>query len=129
MFSIRQNVFETNSSSTHSMVMCMGDDFERFKNGETFLNESWGSASQFLDKEFVTKEEAIDIIVNSRYYDCSKNSDSLASMDKESFEKLCKEFEIYSYESYGSWFEQFADSFTTPSGERVVAFGYYGWDG
>ena len=129
MLSIRAGTFETNSSSTHSIVMCMGDDFERFKAGELFLNECWGSTSQFLDKEFVTKEEAIDIIVNSRYYDCSKNSGSIASMDKENFEELCKEFEIYSYESYGSWFEQFSDSFTTPSGERVVAFGYYGWDG
>ncbi|MBP5784214.1 MAG: hypothetical protein J6W16_01345 [Methanobrevibacter sp.] len=38
MIQVRNNLFETNSSSTHSLVMCKDEDFEKFKNGETCLN-------------------------------------------------------------------------------------------
>jgi len=30
---IRQSVFETNSSSTHSLTICSKEEFEQFKNG------------------------------------------------------------------------------------------------
>ena len=35
------------------------------------------------------------------------------------------EFEEYISEYY----EEFEEKFTTPNGEKVVAFGYYGYDG
>lgn len=35
---IRRGVFETNSSSTHSLTICSKEDFEKFKNGELVLN-------------------------------------------------------------------------------------------
>ena len=31
---IRRGVFETNSSSVHSLTMCMESDYDRWKNGE-----------------------------------------------------------------------------------------------
>lgn len=33
MLNIRRNTFETNSSSTHSMVIAMKDDFDKWVNG------------------------------------------------------------------------------------------------
>lgn len=33
---VRQGVFETNSSSVHSLTMMMKDDYEKFENGELF---------------------------------------------------------------------------------------------
>ena len=33
---IRRGVFETNSSSTHSITMCMKSDYDRWSNGEGF---------------------------------------------------------------------------------------------
>lgn len=128
MFSIRPSVFETNSSSTHSLVMCMNDEYEHFKDGETFLNENWSSKSEYVDKQFVSKSEAIDIIVHCPYRETEKNVDGMMAMNEEEFADLCKEYEIYSYDSYGGYHERFSDSFTAPSGEKVVAFGYYGWD-
>ncbi len=63
----RYGVFETNSSSTHSITMCMKDDYDKWANGEVYLNEGgWCSYSKYKDKQFVTKEEAIDIIVNNK---------------------------------------------------------------
>ena len=38
MIQVRNSLFETNSSSTHSLVMCTNDEFDKFKNGETCLS-------------------------------------------------------------------------------------------
>lgn len=38
MIQVRKSLFETNSSSTHSLVMCTNEDFEKFQNGETCLD-------------------------------------------------------------------------------------------
>lgn len=38
---IRRNVFETNSSSTHSISIVSKEDFEKWKNGELLYN-NWG---------------------------------------------------------------------------------------
>ena len=38
MIQIRHNLFETNSSSTHSLVIATKEDWNKFKNGEMFLN-------------------------------------------------------------------------------------------
>ena len=51
---IRLGVFETNSSSTHTMVIMPEEDFEKWKNGE-ILRFKW-------DDTFVSKEEAEEII-------------------------------------------------------------------
>lgn len=43
---VRRGVFETNSSSVHSLCICSEDDYDRFKNGELFYN----SRKQILTK-------------------------------------------------------------------------------
>ena len=62
MIQIRNGVFETNSSSTHSLVMCMKNDYDKWANREVYLNNEagWSSYSEYKNKQFVTKEEAID---------------------------------------------------------------------
>ena len=41
MRQIRKNVFETNSSSTHSITMCMKSDYDKWVSGELVWNR-WG---------------------------------------------------------------------------------------
>ena len=41
---IRRGVYETNSSSTHSLTMCSEEEFEQWKNGELLFDE-WGYES------------------------------------------------------------------------------------
>lgn len=127
MRQIRQNVFETNSSSTHSITMCAKSDYDRWKKGKLFLNDgsSWFSYSPYKTKTFVTREEAIDIVTNNRY----RPDEPLESLDEDDFLEVLRERNIYTYDDYGADFEYFEDSYTTPSGEEVVAFGYYGYDG
>lgn len=40
MRQIRRNVFETNSSSTHSLTMCSEDEFDNWRNG-LILFDKW----------------------------------------------------------------------------------------
>lgn len=129
MKQIRRGVFETNSSSVHSITMCMKPDFDKWKNGEVYLNDGWWSnnSSEYAKKQFVTREEAIDIILNAKYY--SYLESEFNSMDSDEFEECLRENEIYTRENYGGdYYEGFSDTFTTPNGEEVVAFGYYGND-
>ena len=45
---MRQGVFETNSSSTHSITMCNESDYDKWVNGELYLAR-WG----YKDKDFI----------------------------------------------------------------------------
>ena len=53
MKTIRIGTFETNSSSTHSITMCMESDFLKWKNGEMYWNR-WNE--ELVPKEEVEKE-------------------------------------------------------------------------
>ena len=121
MIQIRNGVFETNSSSTHSIVMCMKEEYDKWVSGEVYLNEYWGdSFSKFTDNKFVTKNEAIDIIEKSKYF----NKEDLKDIDT-----LLKDEDFILFDDYGNDFESFYDEIETPNGEKVVSVGYYGWDG
>lgn len=45
---IRLGTFETNSSSTHSITMCMKEEYEKWKSGELFFVRA---ENKFIDKE------------------------------------------------------------------------------
>ena len=118
MIQIRSGVFETNSSSTHSLTMCTKEEYQSWKKGETYL-------SQWLTKEdFVPREQAIEAI--NKKYPNSITDD----MSNEDVEEELRDNEFYSYDSYWSeYLEGFEDEYTTKSGEVIVAFGQYGYDG
>lgn len=128
MLQIRRNVFETNSSSTHSITMCSKDDYDRWARGEVYLNEGWWSKdneSEYKNKKFVTRDEAIDIIR------CSGGDIEYDNEYYESFDKyIAEEYEIYTSDEYfeNEYLESFEDSYTTDSGETVIAFGLFGYD-
>lgn len=97
---IRRGVFETNSSSVHSLTMCMESDFNKWVAGELVWSR-WG------DKLVPITDEI------------------KKSMEEDEREYLTYEqFNDYDYIDY----ETFEDSYTTPNGETVKSFGYYGHD-
>ena len=126
---IRKGIFETNSSSTHSLVMCLKSDFDRWKNGEVLLfmggNWSYPDDNTPQKNHFYTKEQAIEFEKSSKHPP-SEDMD----WNSEEAEEYLGENEWYTYENdndeYLEWFD---DTYTTPSGEEVVAFGWYGYDG
>ena len=128
MKQIRRNVFETNSSSTHSLTMCMASDYDAWANGEVYFNDGWWHScdSIYKNKRFVTKEEAIDIFMHSKY--ASKHD--LTILNEDEVDDYLRDFEFYTYDNYQSeYLEWFDSSYTTPSGEKVVCFGQFGYDG
>lgn len=54
MIVVRNNVFETNSSSTHSLTMCMKDTYSQWKEGNLFYVKSLN--------DFVNKEERDELL-------------------------------------------------------------------
>lgn len=119
---IRHGVFETNSSSTHSLTICSKEEFEAWVKGE-LLYRKYTYREQ---KQFITPEEAWQELESEihRYYpevDGPKHS---------GFLEAAAESDIYGYKEY--WLsvdlETFENSYTTKSGDGIVAFGYYGYN-
>ena len=126
---IRKGVFETNSSSTHSLVMCLKSDYDKWEHGEVLLYNGWEYGypnDNYPEKNhFYTKEQAIAFEKSSNY----PPSDDM-DWDSEEAEEHLRERDWCTYENYDNdYLEWYEDTFTTPSGETVVAFGQYGYDG
>ena len=120
---VRRGVFETNSSSVHSITMCSGDTYSKWERGELY-KERYGSS-------FATREE----IINELKAEKKWNSDELMCPDVDwnnvdEVNDIIRDEEWVTEEEY--WddvtHETFSESYITPSGEKVVAFGYYGSD-
>jgi len=109
---IRRGVFETNSSSTHSITMCSKEDYDKWENGEVLL-DNW------KDK-FITIEEAIEELKKGH-----KN------LSDDEIKNMLDEDDWYSCERYfdSDYLETFEQTYTTKNGETIVAFGKYGYDG
>jgi len=67
---VRASAFETNSSSTHTLVMMMSDDYTRFVNGEIvydridkkFVEKPQGNQWRYITfEEFVTDDDGTEI--------------------------------------------------------------------
>jgi hypothetical protein len=127
MRTVRRGVFETNSSSTHSITICSKEDYNAFDSGKLYLNKGgWSSLSKNKDKQFVTRDEAIEILTNNKY----PPDKDLKTLDDDELSEYFRDNEIYDSESYfRDNLESFESTYTTKSGEVVVAFGQYGYDG
>lgn len=131
---IRRGVFETNSSSTHSLTMCSEEEFEQWKKGELLFDEyseSFVKANSLSDGD--KKYAAQDY--EDRKDEFSKDWSDLSESAKEKYYiKYAKENNIVSedaktYEEWGrSDLETFVDTYTSKSGDKIVAFGEYGYD-
>lgn len=51
---IRRGVFETNSSSTHSITMCSEKEYDEFEKGNMYI-ERWGSHKLYTKEEMIEK--------------------------------------------------------------------------
>jgi len=70
MTSIRENVFETNSSSVHSLTICSKDDYQDWENGKLILLD--------LTNELITKEELYDRVIEHAENDINLSKEQLS---------------------------------------------------
>lgn len=114
---VRQGVFETNSSSVHTLTMMMKDDFKKFENGELFYIDWKGPYFKNVNGDFISREELYKIAKENGFDGSTEDDNDLL----EFFDG-----DVESYDSFGGeYYEYFDKEFTTPNGETVVAFGYY----
>ena len=118
---IRRGVFETNSSSTHSLTMMMKSDYERWHTEQLYLySNGWGWVfSKPVENQLYTRDEAVEFAKKNRYYKDANEID----------DEILRDIGFISWDNLGSdSLEEFYGEFTTPSGETIVAFGEYGYD-
>jgi len=134
---IRRGVFETNSSSTHSLTMCTQEQFDDWKNGKLLYN-AWDD--EFVEAKVLTEQDKADAqkdyerkklqywkdweqLTNTEVNDWY---DKYAREHRCAADSGCKTFDDWKYDDN---LEYFVNTYTTPGGEKVVAFGKYGYDG
>lgn len=119
---IRHGVFETNSSSVHSLTMCTDEEFTKWENGEVLF---W----KYRDK-FGTRDEIIKELKSDTTYDGRLSYPDINWDDPNRVRDIFKDECIQTFEEFfdDEWFETFSTTYTTPGGEEIVAFGYYGHD-
>ena len=119
MIQVRNNVFETNSSSVHSICLCSKDVYERWAESRSEIkddsylwdtySENLVSISEILSDIPMTFEEAEKInfsCLPEHYYTAER---------------------FYDYTN-DQWYETYHTETTSPSGDEMVAFGYFGHD-
>ena len=155
MKTIRNNVFETNSSSTHSITIVDLEDFEKLEECEMLLDdETLVPAKEVYDemmknlvdmekqmtenysktyKDTLTYENFIKIMQSFSYGDLSYSSraDCSEVIDSDiTAVKAGLNDDVTTYSCLGGeYYETFEDRHTTKRGDTVVAFGYYGNNG
>lgn len=122
MRQIRAGVFETNSSSTHSITICTQDEYDKWQNGYLVLDDD--------SEKLVSIDDMFETMMEHEY----KCVDKLKELREISYEKFLAEIESYGYLSYGAYckrdlLEGYMQGYETPGGEHIVVFGKYGYDG
>lgn len=97
---IRRGVFETNSSSVHSITMCMKSDYDKWVAGELVFDRWYRKLVPITPK--------------------IKESMNEGDGDYLTYEQ----FNDWDYLEY----ETFKSTFKTPNDDEIVSFGYYGHD-
>ena len=115
MIKIRRGVFETNSSSVHSLIICPKADYEKLERGELYIDTQ--------NDELVTREKVIETV--SKYFD----REELEAMDEDDFRAVIHNG---GFNTLNDWedgdLEFFEQEYTTEHGDKIVAFGCYGSD-
>lgn len=145
MRSYREGTFETNSSSTHSMVIVDDSQLEKWKNGDIFYVEDGNKFVSAYEKSNFDKELFGELVVE--YADNEDYQDDICDAIQEGrlreyVEEMirCGEWEVDEYErplSYEEWermwdnrdLESDSTEYTTSGGEKIHIFCQYGYEG
>lgn len=111
---IRYGVFETNSSSVHSLTMMSQEDYDKWKTEDVWIN-----GDNLYTKEDIQKKYEESISKNPKYKEWYPTLEDY--IDGSDFKTYDEYWDNLDYET-------FEDRYVTKSGETIVAFGYHGHD-
>lgn len=132
---IRTAMFESNSSSCHTLHICSKDEFEKWQKGEVVFDR-W-------NEEFITPNDVTVEMQDLEEFYSRKHKDpyikKFLELDEDAINQLRKEYikdnELEADgETYDDWknddyLDTFAKRYTSEHGDEIVIFGKYGYDG
>lgn len=144
MKQIRKNVFETNSSSTHTLAICTEDEYKKWQDGKLLFNK-WNET--FIKNSIkITKQDREEA---QRHYNQSKGKyykDWFELTDAEREEYIYnyiaqqrRQEKSFSFEEDGLTYQEFMQNcnndgletetshYTSPSGDKLVITCAYGY--
>lgn len=137
MISVRRNVFETNSSSTHSLIICSDRMYNDWMDGKVVYDsydEEFVEAKQPTEADF----QKAEVRYRREKSDYMKDWKDLTPQMQLAYvrEKVTENSDPYQYKTYGDYknlMDNMATSFEriweTEHGDVVHILGYMGYDG
>lgn len=121
MIQVRHGIFETNSSSTHAIVVCTEQKYNLLMNDEAFIYDG---------DEVVTLDEAKKMAKYEKYstFGNGKTPEEIDAMSVQEFIEWMYDvdLDLATYESaQEEWWYPFHKTITTESGEVIHVFGSY----
>lgn len=137
---IRQNVFETNSSTTHQLCVMKTSDFNKWSNGDLYYynpyNYKWELEHDYLNedyqpvpKELYTKDEVRDFLTHNSSVENQDFDFESDDCNYDSLEDLAYDCCFYTIEKFDRELEVDDATFVTESGESYTVHCAYGYDG
>jgi hypothetical protein len=119
---VRKGVFETNSSSVHTVCLCDQSDYDKWKDGNLMYDVCREELVPPYNEEYLKwKEQKLPSLQN--FYD--HHGEEEFDIDIEDYRFLTwEEF----YLRFGSDYETFKETKKINKKTTVVAFGYFGND-
>ena len=137
MIQVRHNVFETNSSSTHSITVTTEDTYNAWLKGLVKFNEwseTFTARKQLTDQDREACRQEYQANKPSYYKDWEDLSETDKQNQYSSWERKYIETEDSDFKTYEEWRArhcgcEFSEvHYTTEHGDKIVAFGCGGYD-
>ena len=139
MIQVRYGVFETNSSSTHSLIIANDKEYKQLLNGDLLLDYNHFIARAevielILEAAKENEKEMIDFFNEVLDINVSKiDKETINSLSLEDLEYFCNEFldDIHTYQGYmeSEYFENYEEAYVSEHGDKIHIFGLFGRDG
>lgn len=124
-----KTIFETNSSTTHSVVVMPKEKYDKWTSGLYYFNGSYygnkSEGEQPIEGEIYTEEQVLEFLSELGYEYNDEDYDSVS--------KYVEDCDV-GFISWEEWFEdEYLETdktwYTTPGGEEIVICCKYGFDG
>lgn len=145
MRQIRKNVFETNSSSTHTLAICTEDEHKDWQDGKLLFNkwnETFIKNTIVITKQDRKEAEERYTIYKGKYY---KDWSELTEAEREEYTynyiaQQRRQEKSFSFEEDGLTYQEFMQNcnndgletetshYTSPSGDKLVITCAYGYN-
>lgn len=145
MKQIRCNVFETNSSSTHTLAICTEDEYKKWQEGKMLFNK-WNetfikNSINITKQDKVEAEERYNTYKGKYYKDWSELTE--AERDEYIYNYIAqqrRQEKSLSFEEDGLTYQEFMQNcsndgletetshYTSPSGDKLVITCAYGYN-